>query len=332
MTIVSDTHEPVRSEDGQVGEAGTKPRGGERRIISRQEDVAIYTPKRSPRRAGTLRLIAPETPSPVRSAAAASFGSTPTEEIVIGEDDRSVVSDPLDNPWRYVCALRITSRTGQEFVGTGWFIGPGTVATAGHCVYLHDEGGWAASISVIPALNGNVEAYGRSVGKRFRATKRWTELKDTNQDYGVIQLEEPLGTQTGWFGFASFSDADLTSNVANISGYPFDRDRAMRQYFHARTISSLSPQKLFYEIDTFGGQSGSPIWFNLPNGERIAVGVHTTGSSTSNSGTRISEPVFRNLTSWAAEKKWATEEAPPPRDDRSEPRARHGAAARGAAR
>src|SRR5687768_14420857 len=76
---------------------------------------------------------------PLLDVAAASFGSaprhadTPILEAVIGDDDRKRVTPAfmLRNPWRQICALRITSKSNRTYVGTGWFIAPGVLATAG---------------------------------------------------------------------------------------------------------------------------------------------------------------------------------------------------------
>jgi glutamyl endopeptidase len=56
-----------------------------------------------------------------------------------------------------------------------------------------------------------------------------------------------------------------------------------------------------YDIDTFGGQSGSPIWQETQETGVVAVGIHTTGGVSSNSGTRISSDVMENLVNWITE-------------------------------
>jgi hypothetical protein len=98
-------------------------------------------------------------PEAVLDVAVASFGETNVLEAIIGSDDRVRVADNLmiANPWRQICALRIRSKTGKMYVGTGWFIAPRVLATAGHCVFLQNEGGWAQSIDVIPAKAGSSE-------------------------------------------------------------------------------------------------------------------------------------------------------------------------------
>jgi V8-like Glu-specific endopeptidase len=243
------------------------------------------------------------TQGPLADAAIASFGDTIVLEVVLGNDDRVRVKDRdlRRNPFRQICALRIKAQDGSMYVGTGWFVGARAVATAGHCVYLHKAGGWAASIEVIPAKFGSREPYLRFVSKRYRAPDGWAEQKRAELDYGLILLEdESIGGRLGWFETSAESDARLSAATANISGYPADRDSANYQYFHARPLTPPTQTRLQYDIDTFGGQSGSPVWLEMASGV-VAVGIHTTGGATSNSGVRITEPVIDNFLAWRDE-------------------------------
>lgn len=236
-------------------------------------------------------------------AAVASFGRRMMLEIVIGNDDRIKVSeeDLTRNPYRQIAALRIESQSGTQYVGTGWFIGPRALATAGHCVYLHDDGGWASRIDIIPAKFGDKEPYRHFTATRFRATDGWTKGVSQDFDYGVILLDDGTpGDRTGWFEVNALEDTGLEGE-ANISGYPADRDNANYQYFHARPVKRVTQTRLQYDIDTFGGQSGSPIWIDSERDGVIAVGVHTTGGATGNSGTRINTDVIGNLIQWRDE-------------------------------
>ena len=265
-------------------------------LETRIEEVPGYKPR------GLAETSLAEVPTVVDrtavvDAAMAGFRKVDTVEVVIDDDDRRVVPDITQSPWRRNCALRIRTKTNRNYVGTGWFIGPRTVMTAGHCVYIHDEGGWAQSVEVIPALDGTRRPYGSAASSRFRAVDGWIERADSDFDYAAIILDTPLGEQTGWYGFAALDPALLRSADTNISGYPADRERATRQYFHARKITRITPRKIYYEIDTYGGQSGSCAYL-LANGSRVAVGIHTTGASAGNSGTLINEDVFNNMRRW----------------------------------
>jgi V8-like Glu-specific endopeptidase len=231
-------------------------------------------------------------------AAVASFGNRKMLEVVIGDDDREAVTNVLATPWKKIAALRIKAKNGLTYVGTAWFISPTVLATAGHCVFMHDEGGWPASIEVIPALDGTQRFFGSVVSQKFESSDGWVNDRNSDYDYGVIILDQPVDERIGYFGFAPASDSQLNCNIANISGYPADLDRATKQYYHARKIIRSSSRRLYYEIDTYGGQSGSPVWMTIQEGQRIAVGIHTTGNSTSNYGTRITDEVFKNLENW----------------------------------
>jgi V8-like Glu-specific endopeptidase len=232
-------------------------------------------------------------------AALGSFGSPIVREVVLGADDRVKVSgDSMSrNPFRQICALRIRASTGAMFVGTGWFIGPNAIATAGHCVFLHREGGWPSSIDVIPAKFGTEEPFGQVRATKFRSVDGWIEDKGMAFDYGLILLEgSDLGERLGWFEVAAESTQELDESVANISGYPADRDQAAFQYFHARPLSGVTEELLEYDVDTYGGQSGSPVW--VERDQITVVGIHTNGASSGNSGTRITEPVIDNFLTW----------------------------------
>jgi glutamyl endopeptidase len=291
---MSNGHRSISSEESS-SEPEVKPIAPSK-LPTKIEDVPGYRP-RGLASSNVEAVPAIVNRSAVNDAALGAFRKMGMVEVIIGDDDRQMIPDTLRQPWQRNCALRIRTKTNKRFVGTGWFIGPQTVMTAGHCVYMHDEGGWVQSIEVIPALNGQERPYGSAFSNKFRAVDGWIERQDSDFDYAAIILDTPLGNSTGWFGFAALDNATLQSVDANISGYPADKDSATHQYFHARKITRLSPRKIYYEIDTYGGESGACVFLNT-NGKRVAVGIHTTGASAGNSGTLINQDVFNNMREW----------------------------------
>ena len=219
-------------------------------------------------------------------------------EVIIGTDDRVRISPTTSFPWRAICSLRITAQNGNRFIGTGWLVAPRTVITAGHCVYMHDQGGWPKSIEVIPGLNDAARPYGSYVGTSFRSVSGWVNDKKREYDYGCIILPTTSrpGDKTGVFGFAVKDNPYLLSAYLNLSGYPGDKG-GNQQWFMARKAKSVAPRVIYYEIDTMGGQSGSPVWVKVGNA-RYAVGIHTNGLVSGNSATRIVQPVFNNIQAW----------------------------------
>jgi glutamyl endopeptidase len=234
----------------------------------------------------------------------ASFGPPlPLAETVHGPDDRIQITSTATDPWRMHASLLITAADGSRWIGTGWFIGPHTLMTAGHVVYITNSGvpgrdGWVSSISVMPGRNGSSLPFGSVTSSNFRTVKGWANNGDENYDYGAIIIPNELGNTVGWFGFGIWPDTELRSAVANISGYPGDKP-AGTQWYNNHTIASVTSRKVFYDIDTAGGQSGAAA-YRIISGGRYGVAIHAYGGATTNSGTRIVQPVYDNMVAWKA--------------------------------
>ena len=242
-----------------------------------------------------------------RAAVRASKSQTQSQfEVIIGTDDRVEVTNTQAYPWRCICSLLITAQSGTQYVGTGWLVSPRLVLTAGHCVHMADDGGWAASIEVSPGRRGSARPYGSVVSREMRSVTGWTRDHDSEFDYGAIILpaDTRYGDQLGWFGFASRTDDHLRNVTLNLSGYPGDggpRHLPNTQWWHSRQIQNVLERELTYQIDTFGGQSGSPVWELASDGGRYGVGIHTHGATVSNGATRITRDVFDNIMAWAGQ-------------------------------
>jgi glutamyl endopeptidase len=240
----------------------------------------------------------------LRDIGEASFGPPPSlAETVHGPDDRVQIMNTSVYPWRAHASLVITAADNTQWIGTGWFIGPHTLITAGHVVHIKNSGvagqdGWVKKISVMPGRNGSVLPYGSVSSTHFWSVTGWTSRGDENYDYGAIILPQNLGNTVGWFGFGVWGDADLLAATGNISGYPGDQP-AGTQWYDSRKIASVNSRKVYYDIDTFGGQSGSAV-YRIIGGKRYGIAVHAYGGATTNSGTRITLPVFNNLLAWKA--------------------------------
>ncbi|RSK44016.1 trypsin-like serine peptidase [Hymenobacter rigui] len=223
-------------------------------------------------------------------------------EVIIGTDDRVQVNNTSVVPWKRICHLKIQAADGKNYLGTGFFIGPRTILTAGHCVYIHGHGGWPRQIVVTPGRNGTSEPFQHYTATAFRSVQGWVNNKARNYDYGVIQLPRnaSVSPSIGAFGFGQFPDQFLLNKRLNTAGYPGDKPSGT-MWFNGRKAKSVTSRTITYDIDTAGGQSGSPVWFKDAAGSRIVVGIHTNGASSGNSATRITKPVFDNLKKWRLE-------------------------------
>ncbi len=241
----------------------------------------------------------------LRDAGELDADTTLRPRVVIGDDDRRQIDSTTDFPWRCICSLLITAddAAGTELEGTGWLAGPSTVITAGHNVFLHDRGGWARSIEVIPGRDGIHNPHGSQHSTTFRSVSGWTKRRDRSFDYGAILLppagggQASFGERLGFFGLARLSAGKLEQLKINLAGYPLTKPEGTL-WWHARRLERVANRTLTYNIDTGRGQSGSPLW-RTQGGARQAVGIHVFGRSSGNSAVRINQDVFDNLARWA---------------------------------
>jgi V8-like Glu-specific endopeptidase len=245
----------------------------------------------------------------LKSAVEATYDIAPTglvPESVIGADQRVRIRSTEHHPWSVHASLLITARDGTRWVGTAFFIGPRVLATAGHNVYFHGpveaRRGWARSIQVTPGRDGDDMPFGSATTSRYATVRGWAvDGPNPDYDYGVIILGEDdrLGAETGTFGLGSYSDTTLRGLTANLSGYPADRGNGEQQWYMPGSIEDVSSHQVFYEIDTFGGQSGSAV-YRISGGNRFAFGIHAygVGRRPHNAATRITRSVYDNLVAW----------------------------------
>lgn len=304
-------HTPVSNEADEaapVGKTTSSPpsQGKEPRATKTSkgfEQVKGFKPPALNESAKRARALTAPNTRRLRDIAEASFGTPAQLETVHGVDDRVKITTTSSYPWRVHASLLITAADNSQWIGTGWFIGPHTLMTAGHVVYIKNSGvpgrdGWVKKIVVMPGRNGNTLPYGSVTSQSFRSVTGWTNNGDQNYDYGAILIPTNLGNTVGWFGFGVYNDATLTGSVVNISGYPGDKPSGT-QWYGARKVDSVGARKVYYDIDTAGGQSGSAV-YRIISGGRYGVAIHAYGGATTNSGTRIVTAVFNNMVNWKA--------------------------------
>lgn len=304
-----DPHTAVSSEDGTEAEQtdhdlGTEePTTGEGHEVSTASGLEVEAVAAVAAESFDAATVAPDLTG-LRPIGEASYGPLDVgAETVHGPDNRIQIQNTASYPWRAHASLLITARDGSRWIGTGWFIGPHTLATAGHCVYIKNSGvpgrdGFVRSVQVMPGRNGAVLPYGSVTTSRVRTVAGWANTGNPDFDYGAILLNTDLGNTTGTFGFGAYSNSTLRSTTVNISGYPGDKP-AGTQWYHWNRVAATSSRRVFYDIDTFGGQSGSAV-YRIVNGSRYGVAIHAYGGAVTNSGTRITKPVFDNLVAWRA--------------------------------
>jgi glutamyl endopeptidase len=229
-------------------------------------------------------------------------------ESIIGTDQRKRVTPTTKYPARATALILFTASGGGDFLCTGWFISKDTVATAGHCIA---EGGTLNpqdSYAIYPGRNGPNAAdspYGSCGATRLYTNQTWLDTEADDYDYGVIKLDCTIGKTVGWYGFTRNAIPDDTR--LTVQGYPGDKTGAVQftQWKSSDRIRAQDARRIFYKADTFGGESGAPVW--IPQGacDPCGIAIHAYGNggpeepfTSNNHGTKINAGVFKHLKAW----------------------------------
>jgi glutamyl endopeptidase len=212
-------------------------------------------------------------------------------ETVFGLDERTRIVSTETLPWKLVCALEIDAPWGS-FVGTGWFAGPRTLVTAGHCVFdARQMGGWAREIRIAPGRDRERTPFGVVTATRFSTLNTWIGNQDADFDIAAIHLDAPVLGADEVFAIEALPDAELRDTLVNVSGYPANPGGGQELWSAKNRIKDLTPRRIFYDIDTSGGQSGAPVYRLDSEGARPSVvGIHAYGEG----GTPASIPLRVN--------------------------------------
>ncbi|WP_437813656.1 trypsin-like serine peptidase [Sorangium sp. So ce1078] len=221
-------------------------------------------------------------------------------------------------PYPAICALDIDFGPGHPSCpGTGWFIDPRVMVTAGHCLY---NGSFAQSISIYDT-DGTKVAHvtpSRDNGgaspphpPNFFIERSWYNHLDagaSKHDYGAILLKptDIIGEdqrQHSTIPYTFVEDTELDGAEVTIAGYP--RTEPRRMHSDTKKLIRCEETLMFYNAGTIKGQSGSPICVYRGGQQLCGVGIHTGSSAkvgrpqvSSNVGIRITrelEDVLRSL-------------------------------------
>ena len=139
-------HTPVSNEPETAEAAPKKPaskppsEGSDAKAVKAKQDgseaVEGFKLPRGAAEAMAETMRAPATTN-LRDIAEATYGPPPPQlEIVHGPDNRVRITTTSAYPWRAHASLLITAADDSQRIGTGWFIGPHTLMTAGHVVNI----------------------------------------------------------------------------------------------------------------------------------------------------------------------------------------------------
>ena len=201
---------------------------------------------------------------------------------VIGTDSRTRVNPTNVGPYCNTVYLYATFSDGATMTATGFMLGPSAVLTAGHCVYNDEHGGLATSVLIVPAKNGSLEPYGRTTASGLVVNPDYMVSGSRDDDWAIVELNDDLGTQTGWLGLQA-NGAYINASVYN-TGYPTPQtaeaqnDSQTYMLLGTGYVMNIYPDTFRGTWDASNGNSGGPVFlYNYSRGY-TAIGILTGGS------------------------------------------------------
>ncbi|ERF68250.1 hypothetical protein EPUS_02706 [Endocarpon pusillum Z07020] len=234
-------------------------------------------------------------PPPAEAAISLDMKNESIESVVGGGDERLKVDNIHFAPggkYRSIVKLFIRYEfqpPGSWAMGTGWLISPDIFVTAGHCSYdWGHKWGRAEEVKAYIGYSGRDSEKSRNVQfrqvKRIVTTEGWVKTKGSKAfDVSFMQVDTPF---TG-IRPIRYEETPARGNFElGVVGYPGDLsdkytgEKGAHMYeMFLRTEFDLagSPDTMLeYNIDTFGGNSGSPV---LRQSDLVSLGVHVYGGA-----------------------------------------------------
>lgn len=230
-----------------------------------------------------------------------------TYAVIGGSDERTLVSDTEAFPYSAICYIEVEWNEYEDpGRATAWMLGPNLAVTSAHAIYDATYG-VADSVTVWPGKCGKWiwnNPFGSSDVDNIKYPLKFQTSRTVGYDWVVLQLEEDLGNETGWFGFGWYADEYPVGEPITITGYPgLDNNYPTEEYKQYTMSGEIGPINGFdadeakrvsfrYSIDTNARQSGSPV-YSFRFSQYIVYGIHRGSYSyTQNEATRITNQIF----------------------------------------
>ncbi len=250
------------------------------------------------------QIAAQPTPSGTFTPLQVDDGEVQPLAVIGPVDSRVRVANTTSTPNSAVVLILFKKGTTQ-YICSGSIIAPQYVLTAGHCAY--DEGIYSSNIFIFPGNNGASEPYGYFTATLAYIPQQWIDTAtgdfsnaNVNYDWALLRLNTTVSPLIVPFAISSYSDTILNNTATYTdAGYPADKcryDSGMVDYcppYHGYSWDNvvgqgdtqwtasgpivpawLSTYLIGNQIDTFGGQSGSPLYVtdnNLPLTSRYTI-------------------------------------------------------------
>ncbi len=183
--------------------------------------------------------------------------------------------------------------------GSATLVSPHCLVTAGHCVFYKGERLTPTVYFGLDDDSSLTNCLFQSHAQEVAIHPEYLRTKNSHYDIAVIRIGESLpGLKLGYGSLRSYSSDDVDGLIGkehHITGYPGETVYRMitgkgeiKKFEHRDGVA----HKLYYDIDTSKGQSGSGVCKLLDGIEAPSevVGVHTRGKE----GEELNSGIFFN--------------------------------------
>ncbi|QLG89498.1 trypsin-like serine protease [Chitinibacter bivalviorum] len=203
------------------------------------------------------------------------------QALFFGKDDRVAIPAPYAAPYAAIGQLEVKS--GGTCTAT--LIAPDLAVTAAHCFLMLprkvDAGVWfkagfhKGEYQARYQVTGQVFLPKFRKGLKYKGEDVYIQPSAAPYDIAVLQLKFKDGHAPEPMHLFAGTEQELTQalhetkSLANQAGFAEDHDTILTAH-NGCTISKLRTNRtIFHRCDTLSGDSGSPIWLDLPTGPTL---------------------------------------------------------------
>lgn len=202
-----------------------------------------------------------------------------SSHLIMGNDDRKIVTNTTDSPYRNVCQLTVTYSDGSVAVASGTLVYFNVLLTAGHVVYSHGHG-WATRIDVTPGRKGRELPLGSTWATSMTTSNNWINDRNYDYDWAIVDLKDSFST---WQLYACYQSPNVaTGRTVQAIGYPGEKG-IYYMYEDSSTIVGATDLHFDSLYDSMHGESGGAV-IDTKTGYLVGIISHGLDDPSSGQG------------------------------------------------